>query len=268
MRRLASGTLSETYEKNWNSYAELVHDRKASRKWSTPRQVRRSHFDEFFRVDAGDLVLDAGCGHGDYSQWLLERGSKVFAFDYAPAMVSSTANRLSELGLEPEDVRLADVTDIPYPDEMFDAVLCLAVLDHLSDERAIEATRELARVAKPGARVYLNVPMRRAYGWRSGHRLMQMFGLFPRGKTRWYLPEELRLVALAAGLEPNRTLGLWALPPFSGIYTSDIRRLTIFPPPIARSLDRLHLFIETRLRRIRWFQPYCLHFFLEAHKPV
>lgn len=259
--------MGQQYEKDWNTYAELVHDRKASKEWSGPRRVRTSHFEEFFTVEAGDLVLDAGCGHGDYSQWALERGAKVFAFDYAPAMVASTANHLDELGLRAEELRVADVTAIPYPDNTFDVVLCLAVIDHLSDIRAIEAVRELARVARPGARVYLNVPMRHAYWWRAGHRLMQLLGLFPSGKTRWYTPEELRLLALAAGLRPSRSLGLWALPPLSGIYTTDIRRISIFPQPISRWLDRLHLSVEVRLRRVKWFQRYCLHFFLEANKP-
>ena len=41
-----------------------------------------------------------------------------------------------------------DITDIQYPDNSFDAILCLHVLEHVPDDR--KAMRELFRVLKPG----------------------------------------------------------------------------------------------------------------------
>jgi SAM-dependent methyltransferase len=50
-----------------------------------------------------------------------------------------------------------DVTDIPYGDACFDAVLCLHVLEHVADDRA--AMRELLRVLKPGGWAIVQCPV-------------------------------------------------------------------------------------------------------------
>ena len=42
-----------------------------------------------------------------------------------------------------------DITAIPHPDDSFDAILCIHVLEHVPDDRA--AMRELARVLKSRA---------------------------------------------------------------------------------------------------------------------
>ena len=50
-----------------------------------------------------------------------------------------------------------DITDIPYSDNTFDAILCNHVLEHIIDDR--KAMRELFRVMKPGAWAILQVPI-------------------------------------------------------------------------------------------------------------
>ncbi len=49
-----------------------------------------------------------------------------------------------------------DITDIPYPDDHFDAIICNHVLEHVPDDR--RALRELYRVLKPGGWAILQVP--------------------------------------------------------------------------------------------------------------
>lgn len=51
---------------------------------------------------------------------------------------------------------LGDLTALPFPDERFDVVICLHVLEHVPDDAA--AVRELARVAAPGGRCLVVVP--------------------------------------------------------------------------------------------------------------
>lgn len=50
-----------------------------------------------------------------------------------------------------------DVTAIPFPDEVFDAVYCSHVLEHVVDDR--RAMRELCRVMKPNGWAILQVPI-------------------------------------------------------------------------------------------------------------
>jgi SAM-dependent methyltransferase len=50
-----------------------------------------------------------------------------------------------------------DITDIPYPDDSFDVLLCSHVLEHVSDDRS--AMRELVRVLKPGGSALILIPI-------------------------------------------------------------------------------------------------------------
>ena len=51
-----------------------------------------------------------------------------------------------------------DVTDMPFPDESFDGVVCTHVLEHVGDDR--KAMAELHRVLRPGGWVVVSVPLR------------------------------------------------------------------------------------------------------------
>lgn len=50
-----------------------------------------------------------------------------------------------------------DITDIPYPDNFFDVVLCNHVLEHIPDDA--KAMRELYRILKPNGWAILQVPV-------------------------------------------------------------------------------------------------------------
>jgi SAM-dependent methyltransferase len=51
----------------------------------------------------------------------------------------------------------ADITDLPFPDDSFDAILCSHVLEHVVDDR--NAMRELYRVLRPGGWAVVLVPI-------------------------------------------------------------------------------------------------------------
>ena len=54
------------------------------------------------------------------------------------------------------DARQADILSLPFPDECFDGVITLDVLEHLPDD--VSALAELRRVLKVGGLLLLNVP--------------------------------------------------------------------------------------------------------------
>ena len=255
------------YDKDWDWYGALIDERKDSSDWMVIREARESHWRELVRLPAGGRVLDAGCGNGDYARLALQDGARVWAFDLSEEMVAATGRRLSAAGLQAEELQVASVLQIPYPDASFDVVLCFAVIDHVPDEQRPAAVGELVRVLKPGGTLYINTPNKYAYTWRAGHWLMRRLGRFPEGKIRWLSPGELQALCTDAGCRVGRSLGLELLPPFSGIYTSDLQRLTILPEPLIRLLDRWYLRLERRLRRYDLLKPLCFHYFLEATKP-
>ena len=50
-----------------------------------------------------------------------------------------------------------DITNIQYPDNSFDVIICIHVLEHVPDDR--QALSEFFRVLKPGGWAILQVPM-------------------------------------------------------------------------------------------------------------
>jgi SAM-dependent methyltransferase len=50
----------------------------------------------------------------------------------------------------------ADITDLPFPDQSHDLIVCLHVLEHVQDDR--KAISELFRVLRPGGTAVIQVP--------------------------------------------------------------------------------------------------------------
>ncbi|NEU56317.1 class I SAM-dependent methyltransferase [Halorussus sp. MSC15.2] len=124
-------------------------------------------------------VLDAGGGAGRYALWLAERGHEVTLADISAEQVAIAREKAAERGVgQRVATEQADLRDLPFESEQFDAVCCLGgPLSHVVDaEERERAIRELRRVARPGAPVFVSVIGRLSsvrYGMKHGER----FGL-------------------------------------------------------------------------------------------
>ena len=102
---------------------------------------------------AGLAVLDAGCGPGWYTQYLVERGANVTAVDASEKMVAITRARVEGRA----EVLKADLRrPLPFSSASFDLVMCSLVLHYL--EAWEDVFGELARVLKPGGLFLLSLP--------------------------------------------------------------------------------------------------------------
>lgn len=100
----------------------------------------------------GRRVLDAGCGAGQLSGALTERGAQVTGFDASPAMVALAEQRLGK-GAR---LLVADLAQpLPFETGGFDDVVASLVLHYLEDWSAPLA--ELRRVLRPGGRLVVVV---------------------------------------------------------------------------------------------------------------
>jgi SAM-dependent methyltransferase len=113
------------------------------------RLIRPGAFD----VRGCKHILDAACGNGRYSRFLLRRADPdavLTSFDLSPKMLLRARARLKD---ERVTHAVADLTRLPYADATFDAITCGWVIEHLPDPR--NGLRELARVLQPGGKLLL-----------------------------------------------------------------------------------------------------------------
>ncbi len=98
-------------------------------------------------------ILDAACGNGRYTAFLLRQADPdavVTAFDYSQGMLARARARVASA--RPSWVA-ADMTRLPYADGSFDAAVLGWALEHLPDPRP--GLREMARVLQPGGKFLL-----------------------------------------------------------------------------------------------------------------
>jgi ubiquinone/menaquinone biosynthesis C-methylase UbiE len=111
--------------------------------------------------DVDGKVLDWGCGWGQVTKLLSDRGVDVEPYDYredAKAVGRAALERYPEI----ECTFSAEPVALPYEDDSFDAVVSCGVLEHVQDPDA--SLDELHRVLKPGgALIIIKLPNRRSY---------------------------------------------------------------------------------------------------------
>ena len=100
------------------------------------------------------VLLDCGCGPGHTSVMLAKRGAIVTAFDTADGQLD-TARRLAKANGVNVTFLCKPFEELDFPDESFDVVFGTFVLHHVDLPKA---SRQLARVLKPGGKAVFGVP--------------------------------------------------------------------------------------------------------------
>ncbi len=90
-------------------------------------------------------VLEAGCGAGRFTELLVASGAYTHSFDLSAAVEANKENTGVKENLQ---LAQASIYGIPYPDDAFDVVICLGVIQHTpSPEKTIA---HLWKKVKPG----------------------------------------------------------------------------------------------------------------------
>lgn len=107
-------------------------------------------------IEAASEVLDVGCGIGVGPAYIAKKhGCHVMGVDISEQMITWSRQRSSEEHVEDKvEFAVANVLNLPFAANCFDAVLCESVLAFVADKR--RAIQECIRVTRPGGYVGLN----------------------------------------------------------------------------------------------------------------
>jgi SAM-dependent methyltransferase len=100
-------------------------------------------------------LLNLGCAHGpDFLPF--REGFELYGVDFSPQMLKFARKYSQKFGFKVK-LALADVRELPYPDETFDWAISVATYHHLKGSEHQAALNELRRVLKPGGEAFITV---------------------------------------------------------------------------------------------------------------
>ena len=169
---------------------------------------RLAWFDRHIDWDA-KMVLDLGCAGGFMAEAMTNKGAKVTGIDPAAQAISAATARAEQMD-QTIQYNVGVGENLPYPDDHFDAVVCVDVLEHVADLAKVLA--EVARVLKPGGLFLYDTINRNPIARLATITIAEdLLRLLPKGThdpKMFIKPVKLRAALSKAGLVPGPQTGL------------------------------------------------------------
>lgn len=138
-------------------------------RWHAPLDVNVGADEPWYRLVRRELgsdrdiadrrLLEIGCGRGGFALWLTAQSpppNEVTAVDYSSVAIAKGREYAAAAGVSGVTWQVGDIQAIPHPDATFDTVISCETIEHVPEPQ--KAVRELARVLKPGGRLFLTTP--------------------------------------------------------------------------------------------------------------
>lgn len=104
-------------------------------------------------------VLDLGCGLGNNSFPLIEKGFDVAGLDISADAIGKFQKALNKIKVS-ISLKVGPFEKLPYKDEEFDSIVCVQTLSHGRTKNIEKGVSEILRVLRPGGVAFLTLPGR------------------------------------------------------------------------------------------------------------
>lgn len=140
--------ISEFYDKH---YSRSFFTPKVRWSWAPAGPSILRHLD-FLSQNSNGRLLDIACGTG----WLLTVAEKSGLECYGVDISREAIAQAQKSGLRATIVCYDVDKGLDFPDEFFDYLTCMGSLEHFQQQ--VLVIQEMARIAKPTAKIYIFVP--------------------------------------------------------------------------------------------------------------
>ena len=221
-------------------YVSVVYDETSRPLTNYPSLLSKYLFDRY-RLMEGQLILDIGCGRGEFLRGFIDCGMRGYGVDQS---------RAAEKYCPEADLKVADLENekLPYADDTFNVVYSKSVIEHFYYPERLIA--EIYRVLKPGGLIITLCP-----DWEFNYRIY--FEDFTHRTP--FMQSSLRDIHLMHGFEDVKVERFRQLPVLwnSGAWLTPIAEITRLLAPI---------FLKSRSKWVRFSKEIML--LSSAQKPL
>lgn len=128
---------------------------KANERWNSVHshyernQIKYDDWLELFERTISNCttpIIDLGCGSGNDTLYLVERGKKVIPCDYSQNAIQNIKNNFPEV----ERTECFDMTKgLPFDDNFTDIIISDLSMHYFTEQKTCEILKEMKRVLKP-----------------------------------------------------------------------------------------------------------------------
>lgn len=143
--------LTDIYREKSLKYWDGRHKNYARAEIKTDAWLER--FDDIIRECSGP-ILDLGCGSGNDTLYLINKGKKVISCDQSPSVVKNIAKNFPEV----YDVKCFNMLDgFPFEDNTFEVIIADLCLHYFLEADTVRIISDIYRILKPGGHLILRV---------------------------------------------------------------------------------------------------------------
>lgn len=133
--------------------------------WEKP-SLESYYYVNLWKAKNYQNILDLGCGIGRHTKLFCENGFKVWGCDLSEVAVSNTMQKLKLASLDAK-VEVADMHNLPYEDEKFDAIFSYHTISHTTSLKIKTIIKEITRVLKKKGEIFLTLCSKSTYSFQS-----------------------------------------------------------------------------------------------------
>jgi tRNA (uracil-5-)-methyltransferase TRM9 len=139
-----------TSQKTWDTIAESFD--------TTRQKPWKNCLDFIHSLRETDVIADVGCGNGRHLFPGAEQCSQAVGIDISQKLLRIVEKKLQYKTYHNISLIHADAVQLPFGDNSFDAVLCIASLHNIKGRRHRRvALQEIFRILKPDGRALISV---------------------------------------------------------------------------------------------------------------
>ncbi|MHA2039269.1 MAG: class I SAM-dependent methyltransferase [Promethearchaeota archaeon] len=117
-------------------------------------------FKNVVKIKPGDIVLDIATGTGTFLIEMAKLGATCYGIDQSSKMLEKLRYKVKQKGIEKDVEKISEGTaeKLPYPDRIFNWVVCIGMLEYYPLEYAKAVLLEIIRVLKPEGHCFIDIP--------------------------------------------------------------------------------------------------------------